>query len=170
MTSTSAPIAPSRSAGGRPSPWGPDDDHGDSGLHHSTDPRRARAAYPAAVRAGYAVAGLAALTATVVTASHAGGWAVTAAIVFGIAPDLALLAGVSRGIERGRLHPRAVPAYNAAHRLVGPVVLLAVAVATRLLGGPLGAAALAWLSHVLVDRACGYGLRAKDGWQRAGRR
>jgi hypothetical protein len=27
-------------------------------------------------------------------------------------------------------------------------------------------AGLAWSAHVLVDRACGYGLRRADGWQR----
>src|ERR1700710_2786860 len=40
-------------------------------------------------------------------------------------PDLALLLGFGRGLEKGRLHPRAVPLYNAAHGLWGPALLAA---------------------------------------------
>jgi hypothetical protein len=91
-----------------------------SGLHHAPPHARSRAAYPPGARLAYAAGGLVALAATVVAASHGGGAATTTAIVFGIAPDLALLAGLPFGagprerMERGRLHPRAVPLYNAA--------------------------------------------------------
>ncbi len=81
-----------------------------------------------------------------------------------LVPDVALLAGMSREFgEHGRLAPRAVPAYNALHALPGPVLLTAAGVAAPVLLS-LG---LVWLSHVLADRALGYGLRGRDGWQRA---
>ena len=120
-------------------------------------------------RIGYAALGLAAVIATVLVARTGHGWAVSVAWIFALAPDLPLLAGM-RG---GRLNPRAVPAYNATHRLVGPLVTLgaaAVAAVTsaggRGLSATLAAAGLAWLAHVLIDRACGYGLRNRQGWQR----
>lgn len=85
-------------------------------------------------------------------------------IVFAILPDVALLAGMSKHIEKGRLHPRAVPLYNALHMFVGPV-LLAVA-ALVWLGPAWLVAALAWGAHVAIDRAVGYGLRDRQGYQR----
>ncbi len=85
------------------------------------------------------------------------------AVVFGLAPDLPLLAGISRSLERGQLHPRAVPLYNALHRFTGPVV---VGIAFVLLGvSPLGP--LAWALHIAWDRTLGYGLRTRDGFQRS---
>ena len=51
--------------------------------------------------------------------------------VFGIGPDLALLAGAGAGLARGQIHPRAVPLYNALHRFWAPVVLLALAIFGR---------------------------------------
>lgn len=86
------------------------------------------------------------------------------AVVFAAAPDLALIAGIAPGLERGQLHPRAVPLYNAVHSLVGPLVLgIASAV---WLGLPWLAAALASGLHVAVDRAVGYGPRTAAGFQR----
>jgi hypothetical protein len=80
-------------------------------------------------------------------------------------PDLALLLGAGRGLERGRLHPRAVPAYNLLHRLWGALALGVVAVAAGL--SPVWVVgALAWALHVAVDRTVGYGLRTPDGFQR----
>lgn len=130
-----------------------------------TGPRRL------ATRVAYAVAGVSALAATIAVAAHGNGWAVTAAIVFGIAPDLSLLVGMDPRLGHGQLHPRAVPLYNAGHRLVGPLATIGLAVAFGFMadGGLAGvtwAAGLAWLTHVLVDRACGYGLRDRNGWQR----
>ena len=78
-----------------------------------------------------------------------------------IVPDVALLAGMDGGA--GRLAPRAVPAYNALHALPGPLALIA---AGALLSPALAGAGLVWLSHVLMDRSLGYGLRTRDGWQR----
>ena len=85
------------------------------------------------------------------------------AVAFGLAPDLPLLAGFSGGLARGQLHSRAVPFYNAAHRFVGPAILAAIFVAVGI--SPLGP--LAWALHVAFDRAVGYGLRDRDGFQRA---
>ncbi len=81
-----------------------------------------------------------------------------------LAPDLAFLAALGAPFDaEGRLAPRAVPAYNALHALPGPVAL----VAAGLLLGPVAlGAGLLWLSHVLLDRAMGHGLRAPDGGRR----
>lgn len=116
------------------------------------------------VRIGYALAGLAALAVAVHVAIQGDGQAVTAAVVLAIAPDVPLAFGFTSGLEKGRLHPRAVPAYNATHRLVGPTVVLVLGF--LLLSHTLGAAGFAWLAHVLIDRACGFGLRTREGWQR----
>jgi hypothetical protein len=84
---------------------------------------------------------------------------------FGLGPDLALFVGASRGLRRGQLHPRAVPLYNALHRFWGPLALACLA---SLGVVPLGffIGALAWGLHVSLDRAVGYGLRTRDGFQR----
>ena len=106
-----------------------------------------------------AYAGLAAalLTASIVAITHDGHlWQF---FVFGAAPDLALFAGVGSGLAKGQLDPRAVPLYNALHRVPGPIILAFVP-------GFL-VAALAWALHIAVDRAVGYGLRSRDGFQRA---
>src|SRR5688500_13540782 len=108
----------------------------------------------------YLIAGLAALTAGIIAAVLGTGWAVTALVVMLIAPDVPLLFGMGRGIERGRLAPRAVPYYNATHRLVGSLVTLAVSLVVSLAVAPswtLAAAGFAWLAHVLIDRSVGYG-------------
>jgi hypothetical protein len=80
-------------------------------------------------------------------------------------PDVALLYGMSRELAaQGWLAPRAVPAYNALHSLYGPFALAAAGVVSG--GGLVLGLGLVWGSHVLVDRACGFGLRARDGRQR----
>jgi len=119
---------------------------------------------PGARRSIYALAALALLAAIAFElAGHSTGWWQLAA--FAIGPDLALLLGAGEGLERGQLHSRAVPVYNAVHRFHGPVALAAV-VAVGVL--PLGffVGALAWGLHVALDRAMGYGLRTRDGFQR----
>ena len=86
------------------------------------------------------------------------------ALALWLLPDLALLLGYSPEHSKdGRLAPRAVPIYNAVHALPGPLALViaGLVVSPAVLG--LG---LIWLSHVAVDRACGYGLRDRDGNQR----
>jgi hypothetical protein len=59
-----------------------------------------------------------------------------------------------------------VGAYNAVHRIWGPLALIVVA-AAGVLGVGWFVAGLAWASHVAVDRAVGYGLRDAQGFQRA---
>ena len=87
-------------------------------------------------------------------------------LVFGLGPDVALLAGAGTGLAKGQLHPRAVPLYNLLHRFWLPLGLAALAAAGVV---PLGwlAGALSWGVHIGLDRALGYGLRARDGFQRA---
>ena len=81
-----------------------------------------------------------------------------------IAPDLAFLAAIGApGPHRpGVLPVRAVPFYNATHHLSVPLTLVLLSLVT---GWPvlLTVVALGWLTHVLLDRAAGYGLRASDG-------
>jgi hypothetical protein len=84
-------------------------------------------------------------------------------VVFLLGPDIALLLGIGSGLEKGQLHPRAVPLYNALHRYWGPAAL---AVASIVLPEGWLAAALAWALHVSVDRTVGYGLRTREGFQR----
>jgi Domain of unknown function (DUF4260) len=85
---------------------------------------------------------------------------------FGLGPDVALFLGIGRDLERGRLHPRAVPLYNLLHRFWLPLAL-GVAAAIGLLSTGYLVAALIWAFHASLDRAVGYGLRTRDGYQRA---
>lgn len=91
-----------------------------------------------------------------------GGWL---ALGFALMPDLGLLAGAARGLEKGQLAPRAVPIYNALHRFVGPAMIAALVLAGVLPNVWLSAA-LGWALHISIDRAFGYGLRGSDGFQR----
>ena len=84
-------------------------------------------------------------------------------VVFLLGPDIALFLGIGSGLEKGQLHPRAVPLYNALHRYWGPAAL---ALASIVLPEGWLAAALAWALHVSVDRTVGYGLRTPEGFQR----
>jgi hypothetical protein len=84
-------------------------------------------------------------------------------VVFLLGPDIALFLGVGSGLEKGQLHPRAVPPYNALHRYWAPAAL---ALASIVLPEGWLAAALAWALHVSVDRTVGYGLRTPEGFQR----
>ena len=84
-------------------------------------------------------------------------------VVFLLGPDIALFLGIGSGLEKGQLHPRAVPLYNALHRYWGPAAL---ALASIVLPEGWLAAALAWALHVSLDRAIGYGLRTPEGFQR----
>lgn len=86
------------------------------------------------------------------------------AVVFAIAPDLALLAGYAPHLAKGQFHPRAVPLYNALHSYAGPALLGIAALLG--LGNAWLVAALAWALHIAVDRCLGYGLRTPEGFQR----
>jgi hypothetical protein len=111
---------------------------------------------------GFAATGVAI---AVVVTQHASWWQL---VVFAMAPDLSLLVGMSSGLERGQLHPRAVPIYNAVHRYWAPAVLVVI---TYLLHSPEWlAAGLAWTAHISFDRSLGFGLRTREGFQRSERR
>ena len=94
--------------------------------------------------------------------SRGTGWWLFAAFL--IAPDIALVAGIGTGLEKGRLHPRAVRLYNATHSFWGPALLAVISV-----GLPAAwlAGALAWALHISWDRTIGYGMRTRDGFQRS---
>jgi hypothetical protein len=129
----------------------------DRSLTSLTDPRRL----------AYAAGAAALLTASIVTFTNveAGWWVFP---VFAIGPDLAFLVGIGQtgSLERGQMPARAVPLYNALHRLWGPLAL-GLAAAAGLLPPVLLVGALVWGFHVCFDRAVGYGLRTRDGLQRA---
>jgi hypothetical protein len=114
-------------------------------------------------RVPYALLMLALLVAVVAEAAGGGAW--TAALAGFVGPDVALLLGIGRGLERGRLHPRAVPLYNALHVFWGPAAVALLAT-TGTLGTGFLVLALAWGAHVAMDRAAGYGLRTREGFQR----
>jgi hypothetical protein len=120
---------------------------------------------PRAVPTRLLYAGLTATLIALVAAelAHRGGgyWWFAAFIM---APDLALFLGFGKGLEKGRLHPRAIPLYNLLHRFWGPVALGALAIATLIPSG-FAIAALAWALHIALDRSIGYGLRTRDGFQ-----
>ncbi|GGM86014.1 DUF4260 family protein [Streptomyces fuscichromogenes] len=98
------------------------------------------------------------------------GWLAGAfALLFVVLPDLTFLVAVDEapGTAKGQLPPRAVPYYNAMHRALVPLGLLAAYAAQPLFSWPPALAALCgWLAHISYDRAFGYGLRTKEGFQR----
>lgn len=115
-------------------------------------------------RSAYAALGALLFAFTVFEAVEHGLWLPGLAGALG--PDVALLAGAGAGLARGQLHPRAVPLYNALHRWWPALGLTLIAIAAPV---PLGlfVAGLAWCAHIAIDRACGYGLRDREGFQRA---
>lgn len=115
-------------------------------------------------RLGYAALGLTAvvLAIVVVVTGHSGLWQL---LVFALAPDLSFIAGLGPGLERGQLHPRAVPFYNAVHRFWVPGLLVAIGLLAQSPGWL--AAGLAWVAHIGLDRSLGFGLRTPEGFQRS---
>ena len=114
-------------------------------------------------RVAYAAAGLiaTAVAIAVVVTQQATWWPL---VLFAIAPDLSFLLSMSGGLQRGQLHPRAVPVYNAVHRYWAPAALV---VSSFLLSAPVWlAAGLAWIAHISFDRSLGFGLRTPQGFQR----
>ncbi|KUO13080.1 DUF4260 family protein [Streptomyces sp. DSM 15324] len=97
------------------------------------------------------------------------GWlAGAAAVAFFIAPDLTFLVAVDEAprMAKGQLPPRAVPYYNALHRALVPFALLVAYAVGPVAWPPFFAALCGWLAHISYDRAFGYGLRTKEGFQR----
>ena len=116
-------------------------------------------------RLAWLAVGLAAATLTVIQVTRHGSGALALAVTLAIAPDLAMLIGASRSLARGQLAPTAVPFYNTAHRVWGPLLLLAAG-AVWPGSAALVAGGLAWLAHVGLDRGLGFGLRTPAGFQR----
>jgi len=111
---------------------------------------------------GAVAAGVLTAIVVVIATQDTGYWQLA---VFGLGPDLALLVGMGSGLAKGQLHPRAVPLYNALHRFWGPLALLVMVPLAGLSAGYL-VGGLAWTFHIALDRAVGYGLRNRDGFQR----
>jgi hypothetical protein len=85
-------------------------------------------------------------------------------LVFGIVPHLPVLVGYVQPHARGQLAPHAVPLFNALHHPVPPLAVLGLA-AAGVLSPFWSVAALAWLSHIVIDWAMGDGLRTSDGYR-----
>ncbi|MER6123479.1 DUF4260 family protein [Streptomyces sp. NPDC001795] len=97
------------------------------------------------------------------------GWlAGTLALVFLVLPDLTFLVALDEAphMAKGQLAPRAVPYYNAMHRALVPLALMALYPVAPITWAPAFAALCGWLAHISYDRAFGYGLRTKEGFQR----
>lgn len=94
-----------------------------------------------------------------------GGWTWLAASFFFL-PDVALFFGFGAVLPKGSIHPRAVLPYNVLHSYVGPVVLGLAGVGLPPLAW---ASAAFWAAHIAMDRGVGYGLRTREGAQRAAR-
>ncbi|MGW2420122.1 DUF4260 family protein [Streptomyces sp. NPDC001709] len=92
----------------------------------------------------------------------------TLALAFLVLPDLTFLVALDDAprMAKGRLAPRAVPYYNAMHRALVPLALLAAYTVLPVAWPPAFAALCGWLAHISYDRAFGYGLRTKEGYQR----
>lgn len=85
------------------------------------------------------------------------------ALAFLILPDVALMYGAAPGLERGRLHPRAVTFYNVVHSFWLPAALLLVGLWLPPLVFTSG---VVWAAHIAWDRGLGFGLRSREGYQR----
>ncbi|MDH6449706.1 MULTISPECIES: DUF4260 family protein [unclassified Streptomyces] len=97
------------------------------------------------------------------------GWlAGTLALTFFVLPDLTFLVALDEAprMAKGRLPPRAVPYYNALHRASVPLALMVAYTFGPVAWPPAFAALCGWLAHISYDRAFGYGLRSKEGFQR----
>jgi hypothetical protein len=125
---------------------------------------RVRPVRPARRLAWLALGGFCVAFAVFEVAKH-GGLALALALVFAIAPDLAMLIGASQKLAPGQLAPTAVPFYNAVHRVWGPVALMVASIFFGP-GAALFTGGLAWLAHLAIDRAAGFGLRTPEGFQR----
>lgn len=97
------------------------------------------------------------------------GWGATVVMAaFAVMPDLSLIGAFA---EHGKLRPERVAAYNLLHTPWMPLALVAVGLVIAVAGLGLGdlprlapfLAGTAWLTHIAVDRAAGFGLRARDG-------
>jgi hypothetical protein len=134
-------------------------------LHNHAGPRPAHTPGSVAKRGAWLALGLFAIAFAVFEVSRHGLGALGLGLAFLVAPDLTMLIGAGRKLARGQLAPPAVPFYNLVHSVWGPLVLLVVC--TFSIGSAaLFTGGLAWLAHVAVDRAAGFGPRTPQGFQR----
>jgi hypothetical protein len=134
-------------------------------VRHAPTPIHSQTPRPLARRAAWLALGLLALAFAVFEIIAHGLGALGLALVFLVAPDLTMLIGAGRKLAKGQLAPPAVPFYNTVHRVWGPLALL-VACTFWINSAALFTGGLAWLAHVAVDRAAGFGLRTPQGFQR----
>ncbi|MFE1955186.1 MULTISPECIES: DUF4260 family protein [Streptomyces] len=109
---------------------------------------------------------------TVLEAVNHGWIAGLLGFAFFIAPDFTFVVGAGEAhrlnLKKGQLQPRAVPYYNTAHRALIPLALMVTYTVLPIIQwAPLFAGLCGWLAHISYDRAFGYGLRTKEGFQRA---
>jgi hypothetical protein len=117
-------------------------------------------------RVAWAVLAVFLLAFIVLEVVNHGSSALVAALLFLIAPDLTMFIGAGAA-DKGKLSPKAVPYYNFMHRPgIAPAVLVVYSVGGLGDWVPLFTAGLGWLAHIALDRAFGYGLRARDGSRR----
>lgn len=91
-----------------------------------------------------------------------GWWATGILTAAAMLPDVALIGAFA---SDGKLRPDRVRFYNALHMVLpaitivifGALLMLTINSPVAMLVG------LAWLTHISVDRACGFGLRERDG-------
>ena len=88
-------------------------------------------------------------------------------VAFFIAPDLTFIIGIGDEVPQGSLSRRAVPFYNALHRMPVAVTFTTVIGVGLAPLAPLPLAlfigGLSWIAHIAMDRTAGYGLRNSDG-------
>lgn len=135
---------------------------------HDTAQGAIRSSASRKVRTAWGVLAALLLIWAVFEAAKYGGWVIVAAVAGFLAPDLSFLLGMSGPHQHGRLSPRAVPVYNLVHRPVTAVVVMLTCLLPEspAVAVPLFNFGLAWLVHIAADRALGFGLRTRDGWQR----
>ncbi|WP_326700503.1 DUF4260 domain-containing protein [Streptomyces sp. NBC_01754] len=138
-------------------------------MTHSTAEGATRSSASRPVRAAWGLLGAFLLVWVVFEAVKHGGWVIPLAVLGLVVPDLSFFAGASGEHRPGQLPRGTVAVYNLVHRPLVPLVLMVPPAA--LADGPGDNAApftfgLAWLTHIALDRAMGYGLRTADGWQR----
>jgi D-alanyl-D-alanine dipeptidase len=82
--------------------------------------------------------------------------------VCAVVPDVALLIGIAAAPTWKQLPPYAIRPYNTLHSPAVPAALLLTAAVARHRGTTV--AGLAWLAHIAIDRAFGYGPRDAEGF------
>ncbi|WP_042371766.1 DUF4260 family protein [Streptacidiphilus neutrinimicus] len=82
--------------------------------------------------------------------------------VCAVAPDVALLIGVAAAPTWKQMPSYAIRPYNTLHSPAVPAALLLTAAVSRHRGTTV--AGLAWLAHIAIDRAFGYGPRDGEGF------